>query len=559
SPPATGAGSWPCWMPCCWPMPSPMPATRPGKPRCCCCWAPAPNRGRLATRRSCWPPSTACWPRAWILMSRTTRARRPCTWRPCTVCRGWCGGCCARAPTARPGTPWAAARMTWQCCAASSTWRPNSSPAGPAGRPPWHGSCAIPAEGGPGGRPGGLSRPRSELRIPLDQRPNPGARPCLTAEGRPKERYALVVDWFPFLRGGDAPGTHRAFGRPAWPWAIGDAEQLEGGKAAMNSRRKAYGAGKGSKRSNGLRVAPVTKAVRTALAFSALALATASPAFACDIVAPIPGDIVTCDDANYPGTIEYNVDDLTVVIGDGIGSTDVTPPSGDDGVELSGDGHLVVEVTSSASIYVENADGVDIESYGSAEATNAGLIDVENGTGISVEAYYDANVVNSGHIDADGAYFNAGIRAYSAYGSADVVNHGSIASYSSNSAAVGIIAYADVGATVVNNSAVDVYAYGYAAGILAYSWDGTASIENAGDVTVVSNSYGSAVGVGAAGSEVSIFNTGGVESVAFYGNAVGIEGYSTGNAVVDNEDYVYAGAYFDATAIDVYSLGDTTI
>ena len=327
----------------------------------------------------------------------------------------------------------------------------------------------------------------------------------------------------------------------------------------MNSRRKAYGAGKGSKRSNGLRVAPVTKAVRTALAFSALALATASPAFACDIVAPIPGDIVTCDDANYPGTIEYNVDDLTVVIGDGIGSTDVTPPSGDDGVELSGDGHLVVEVTSSASIYVEDADGVDIESYGSAEATNAGLIDVENGTGISVEAYYDANVVNSGHIDADGAYFNAGIRAYSAYGSADVVNNGSIASYSSNSAAVGIIAYADVGATVVNNSAVDVYAYGYAAGILAYSWDGTASIENAGDVTVVSNSYGSAVGVGAAGSEVSIFNTGGVESVALYGNAVGIEGYSTGNAVVDNEDYVYAGAYFDATAIDVYSLGDTTI
>src|SRR5690606_19647417 len=78
-------------------------------------------------------------------------------------------GCCARAPTATPGTPWPAARMTWQCCPAPSPWRPNSSPARPAGRPPWHGSCASPAEGGPGGRRGGLSRARSELRIPLDQ------------------------------------------------------------------------------------------------------------------------------------------------------------------------------------------------------------------------------------------------------------------------------------------------------------------------------------------------------------------------------------------------------
>jgi hypothetical protein len=77
------------------------------------------------------------------------------------------------------------------------------------------------------------------------------------------------------------------------------------------------------------RIAPVTRAVRQALAFSALALAATSPALACDNPAPDPGDIVTCSDPVYNDTIDYAVYDLTVIIDSG---TTVDPPAGDNGV-----------------------------------------------------------------------------------------------------------------------------------------------------------------------------------------------------------------------------------
>ena len=318
----------------------------------------------------------------------------------------------------------------------------------------------------------------------------------------------------------------------------------------MNSRRKIVGTGKGKVRGNGMRVAPVTKAIRSALAFSALALAAASPAFACDIAVPNPGDTVVCDDANYGDTIDYNVDDLTVVIGDGTNTTTVTPPNGNDGVFMGGDGTQVVDVLEYAYVYANYADGIDISTGGNAEVSNEGWIDVYVGDGIEIDADGDATVFNAGGIQVA---YGDGIDVFT-YGSADVTNTGLVDVYNGHGIVVG--ANGDVSAT----NAGFVWVYGYDShGIDVTSFYGTADVVNTGEIDAYSFGY-HAMGIGArASGDVEVTNVGDVSADA-NGYAIGIYARSTsGHAQVNNQGAVYAQSdfYIYGRAAGIVAIGDT--
>lgn len=331
----------------------------------------------------------------------------------------------------------------------------------------------------------------------------------------------------------------------------------------MNAKGNGFGAGKGNpqgiRQGRRPRVAPVASAVRTALAFSALALATAGPAWACDILAPSPGDTVTCDNANYPDTIDYGVDDLTVVVGDGVNLTTVTPAAGDDGVYLYGGGAQVVDVSAYAYVSVSDAVGVHVESGGSADIGNAGSIYAYNGSGIIADAVDDVTVTNTGIVYAYGNGFVSGIEATSDYGTAAVTNNGAVYTYSTGSFAGGIYANGQYGASVANTGLVDAEAYGSAIGMAVVASDGLAQVDNRGGVYATSRYYGNAYAIAAYGQEVEVGNSGGVRAIAFYGNAVGIGAYGYLGVSVTNDGSVYAGAYYAATGIRAFGYGDVVV
>ena len=76
-----------------------------------------------------------------------------------------------------------------------------------------------------------------------------------------------------------------------------------------------------------LKVAPVTRAVRSALAASAamLALAGSGPALAGVCTAPVDGTI-HCN-GDFADTLNFSVEDLTLIVGDEAPST-IAPPAG---------------------------------------------------------------------------------------------------------------------------------------------------------------------------------------------------------------------------------------
>lgn len=355
----------------------------------------------------------------------------------------------------------------------------------------------------------------------------------------------------------------------------------------MNSRGKAIGTGKGI-RGRKPQVAPVTKAVRTALALSAIALASVSgTAFACDPPVVVGSSTsVECNDASYLSGIGINaVDDLTVVVGNLGGPVSVTPGFGQVGIGLFATGDASLDVSAGTTISTNGANGIDVFAYGEASVINAGSIYVTGGNGIDVFGLDGASIVNDGVVDVTGSGFLTGLSAVSAYGDVSIVNNGSVR-VDSTGVGVGVYGAGAGNISITNNGYVDAYGVDVGVGLAGFS-DSGVSIENFGAVYAGSK-YGLSAGIFANGDDVDVFNAGfisstsvfgdafgvsayagygqasvrnagDIEAVSFYGTATGIEALGFGGVDVTNTGYIRAVGYTDATGVFAYSAGTAAI
>lgn len=281
-----------------------------------------------------------------------------------------------------------------------------------------------------------------------------------------------------------------------------------------------------------LKVAPVTRAVRSALAASAamLALAGSGPAFAGDCTPPVDG-VIHCN-GDFADTLNFSVEDLTLIVGDEAPST-IAPPAGNAGILADWAGHI--GVTNSADI-VAYADGID--------AVGSGDIDVDN----------------AGDIDVSSAAQVIGIYAYTDAGDVTIANSGDISAYSMGGLADGIFASGD-NVSVSNSGAIGADGYDWAAGIEAQG-SGATSVSNDGSISAYAYAAGGyAFGIYATGSDVTVANGGDVEAQGYYANGIYVQ--SGGSASVDNGGSVTAGGLYTslyATGIHAASGGlDSTV
>jgi hypothetical protein len=291
-----------------------------------------------------------------------------------------------------------------------------------------------------------------------------------------------------------------------------------------------------------LKVAPVTRAVRSALAASAamLALAGTGPALAGDCTAPASGTI-HCN-GDFADTLNFSVEDLTLIVGDQAPST-IAPPAGNAGILADWAGHI--GVTNSADI-VAYADGID--------AVGSGDIDIDN----------------AGNIDVSSAGQVIGIYAYTDGGDVTIANSGDIGAYSMGGLADGIFASGgDV--SVSNSGAIGADGYDWAAGIEAQG-TGSTSVSNDGSISAYTYAAGGyAFGIYATGSDVTVANGGDVEAQGYHANGIYVQ--SGGNASVDNGGSVTAGGLYTSlyatgihaasggldSAVSVTNSGDVTV
>ncbi len=277
-----------------------------------------------------------------------------------------------------------------------------------------------------------------------------------------------------------------------------------------------------------LKVAPVTRAVRAALAASAamFALAGPAPAMAGDCTAPVDNTI-RCN-GDFTDTLNFAVEDLTLVVGDEAPST-IVPPAGSPGILADWAGNI--GVSSAADIVAYAADGIHAAGSGDIDVTNDG----------SIYAYGPGQVI--------------GIYAYSDGGDVTVANSGAISAYSYGGLADGIFASgADV--DVSSTGTIDADGYGWAAGIEAQG-TGATSVTNDGSITAYAYAAGGyAFGIYATGEDVTVANGGSVDAQGYYANGLYVQ--SGGDAMVDNAGSVTSGGLYTslyATGIHAASVG----
>ena len=314
----------------------------------------------------------------------------------------------------------------------------------------------------------------------------------------------------------------------------------------MNGIRRVNGASatvvpKAQKRR--LKVAPVTRAVRAALAASAavLALAGPAPAIAGDCTVPVDNTI-RCN-GDFTDTLNFAVEDLTLVVGDEAPTT-IAPPAGSPGILADWAGNI--GVSSAADIVAYAADGI--------HATGSGDVDVSN----------------DGSIDAYGPGQVIGIYAYSAGGDVTVANGGAVSAYSYDGLADGIFA-SGTNVDVSNAGTIAADGYGWAAGIEAQG-TGATGVTNDGSITAYAYAAGGyAFGVYATGEDVTVANGGSIDAQGYYSNGVYVQ--SGGDALVDNGGSIASGGLYTSlyatgihaasggldSSVAVSSSGDVTV
>jgi len=240
-----------------------------------------------------------------------------------------------------------------------------------------------------------------------------------------------------------------------------------------------------------LTVAPVTRAIRSALAISAtlLALGGSGAAIAQGTCTFTAATTVSCDGTftnTVPGTFFTPVADLTLVLGD-TAPTSVTPAAGLMGIDANWSGS--VGVTSYADITTMGASGIFAYGSTSATAINEGSI-TTNVTAPGDKAmdisstYGDVTVFNTGTINAysSGAYDVTAVSATAMHGGRLVVgNYGTITATArdGNAIAVDASAYGGGAAQVGNVGAISASSVdGIAIGVLVQSDTYLASVSD---------------------------------------------------------------------------------
>lgn len=309
-----------------------------------------------------------------------------------------------------------------------------------------------------------------------------------------------------------------------------------------------------------IKVAPVTRAVRIALAASAAALALVGPGTALAQSCVDDAGTTRCDGAFVnPIDIFDPIDDVTVVIGGVDPTTTVLPDPNYSAISVYAAGDLSLD-NQASNVYSAYSTAIEASALGSVAVDNSGYVSAYQGMGI--EAYSqdgDVTVVNSGGIESEtyGSAAAAGIVAYSGTGQVSASNSGSIDA-SGYDLAGGVVSYAiDGNASASNTGAIEVDSYyGTATGVYAYSLNGDASVSNDGSIDA-SSDYGIADGMFASGAHVTASNGENGYAIAYgYTWAAGIEIHGNDSAQATNAGVVVGVSYYDgAHANGIYAAG----
>ena len=292
----------------------------------------------------------------------------------------------------------------------------------------------------------------------------------------------------------------------------------------MSNIRNTSGSAK-TKRSRTIKLAPMTRAVRSALAVSAMALALGASggAFAAGHKVP-QAQVLKVERA----AIDFApVHDLTAV------ATAIT-------MEVPPEIHpTLISESDIGDVVIDNVDPIDeVNIYYSA---------------IAISGYSsEGNVAIANHAGADllaaSLYGSAiGIYAYSAMGDVSIDNAAEIFAYSVYGLADGIFA-SGANVAIDNSGAIDAYGYTWAAGIEAQS-TGVTEVDNSGDIYAVVSDVGTAFGIYATGADVTVGNTGDIEAQGYSGT--GIEAQSYGDVSVSNDGNIIGGSL--TSVYDYYS------
>lgn len=340
----------------------------------------------------------------------------------------------------------------------------------------------------------------------------------------------------------------------------------------MSAQRKSTGPARSGQGSI-IKVAPVTRAVRMALAASAtaLALAGSGAAFAQTCTAPVNGT-VNCDGAFVDSIVYDNVADLTLVLG-GNDPTTIIPAAGDVGARITGTGAL--GVTSDADITVASPnDAIGIYAYsadGPVTVDNTGDIDVTSDYGLADGIFAsgtEASVTNSGAITATGYSWAAGIEAQGS-DLTTVTNSGDITATAATGTAFGVYATGGLGGITVDNTG-NITANGYyATGVFTQATDaGDTSITNAGTITAggaYTSIYATGINAGSSyeGATVAVDNSGSVNVNSYYGSTgvqvISVGDGGTGSVSNTGDIYVNTTAKYGSSGIVVSADGDASI
>ncbi len=322
-----------------------------------------------------------------------------------------------------------------------------------------------------------------------------------------------------------------------------------------------------------IKLAPMTRAVRSVLAASALTLAlgaTSGTAAAAAHRVPVAHALQL-----QRAAIDFApVHDPSLVVGGGMGAPVMSLVSGGGVGSVGGDVtgtvgttvHTYSNTDNVAAYYVSTTGDVDITNTGHQHGNSGG---VYNATGILVYAGGTATVDSyQARAYAFGDGNATGIHVDGAAGASVTVTDYADAYTFGNGTATGVNVYSyagDAAATVSAGGRVAAYgeAGGNAVGIVAGSYYGNASITNSG--TVNATAYdGNAIGMVASSTygDASVSTSGQVNVSSTYGNATGVGAYSTyGSVTVTNsgDSGIYVSAGGSATGISVYGATGATV
>ncbi|TXH17135.1 MAG: hypothetical protein E6R00_04905 [Gammaproteobacteria bacterium] len=256
----------------------------------------------------------------------------------------------------------------------------------------------------------------------------------------------------------------------------------------------------------GIKLAPMTRAVRSALAVSAMALGLGAAGTAMAAAQQVPVAQVL---QTQRAAIDFApVHDLTVV--DALFAP------------------LAIAVTDAGDVAIDNVDPIVVSDplysvVAISGYSTGGNVDITNAAGADLTAA-------SGYGDAIGIY------GYSATGDVAIDNAADIDVYSGLGLADGIFA-SGANVEIANSGAISVDGYTWAAGIEAQAVD-VVNVANTGDITASVYSNGHAYGIYATGSDVTVVNEGNVGVQGYY--ATGIEAQSYGDIAIDNGGSIVA-------------------